>query len=458
MSQQALLEVPASISAVTEVVSAWDQCLSSGFGRLGSEQIPSLEALARVVAGTPLAEPVKLAVEAIGRNEFVEKHFAALALARAALQGAQYDALRAEAARVLKRPTPEAVDPQPAVATAIDAGPIAVWQESTRNWLMEVALAGFEHLEYAILEPFQATLEHLQDEPAATRLASLLTGFLNELLRALPITPNTTIPVYRWSDLWTRAMVAALREPSLPVGEKVGGDLTLLATDLRHHGYVVSANIHGLLEQAGTTRAVRLTLSAYKVDVLVGTQLWRCFTEAEQPILQALAKRHTLKISDCTLLPTGDLLHDGSLTLGKEVDLPARAKEAYAIGASHLPQPLGLAAADRHPLHLAEPVYLEGYTVKADMLELADGTNLALATRRISSAAELQAKDLAGSTGLFGLLRFDGGAWGLQPLLAQTSKGPVYTGMQALEHSRPQKKDTLELLEERASRLLRAKA
>src|SRR2546429_5227788 len=42
--------------------------------------------------------------------EFVERHFAVLAAARAAIQGAQYDALRSHAATALGHPVPAAAE------------------------------------------------------------------------------------------------------------------------------------------------------------------------------------------------------------------------------------------------------------------------------------------------------------------------------------------------------------
>src|SRR5207245_2887330 len=150
-----------------------DGCFLVGFGRLGPEETRALQAVHRVCSGTPLEGPVGAALAALGRNEFVDRHFAALAGARAALQGAQYDALRAQAAAALGRPAAEEVPESPPSAQAELPQPVKAWQESTRHWLMELAPAGFKQLEYQTLAPFAATLEQLQGEPPLTRLAAL---------------------------------------------------------------------------------------------------------------------------------------------------------------------------------------------------------------------------------------------------------------------------------------------
>src|SRR5205823_2905039 len=144
------------------------------------------------------------------RNEFVEQHFVALAAARTAIQGAQHDALRQQAAAALGRTITNDTLEAPAVAVGELPGPIKVWQESTRHWLMELALAGFKQLEYQTLAPFSATLEQLQGEPSMSRLAALLTGFLHELLDSMPVAALPSVPAYRWVDLWARAMINSL--------------------------------------------------------------------------------------------------------------------------------------------------------------------------------------------------------------------------------------------------------
>jgi hypothetical protein len=456
------LDVPATLASSAEVIANLDGCFAIGFGRLGNEQMDHVQALARICSRTPLQKPTAEAAAALARNEFVEKHFAAIAVARAALQGAQYDLLRKHLAAALGRPVPDETDGGPVQPTTAE-GPLAVWQESTRHWLMELALAGFKNLEHQTLAPFIATLEQLQDEPRASRLAALLTGFLNELLEALPITDQSSVPLYRWVDLWTRAMIGALRAPTTLSGRKVSGQFSPLGVDLRHHGYFVSADVYGLLEEGDQSRVARVTLSSYKVDVLGGGELWKCFDASFAPLLQAVAERKRLKVTDMTLLPTLDLLWDGKASGGAAVQPLALAAERLAPGAADVPVQPGVAAADRHPLQIAELVYLDGYqSADGTELDLGAGGKLSVAVKRISKASELQPDAVKGSTGMLGLLRFDGGRWEVQPLaVARTGKGAgeVYTGSGILSASAGRRKgDTLEVLRERAGKLLRAKA
>jgi hypothetical protein len=450
-----LLAVPDGVRKAASVIAGLDRCFVVGFGRLGPEQTQALDALARICSATPLKEAVGGAVEALGRNEFVERHFAALAAARAALQGAQHDALRKHAAEALGRPSTDGVTEAPTEGAVLE--PVKVWQESTRHWLMEIAIAGFGQVDAQALAPFSATLEQLQAEPLTTRLAALLTGFRQELLGAMPVSALPSVPAYRWADLWTRAMLAALRPPAPMDGDKVSATLAPLGIDLRHHGYFVSAVVYAVAE-GDEPRVVRVTLSSYKVDVVRGAEIWQCFDGPAAALLKAVANQQGITVEGATLLPTGDLLLGDKVKAKGARPLLDTAKKA--LGGAALPLP-GVAALDRHPLQIAEPVYLEGYTADKDgtALDLGDGVSLRVAAERVSGASELQPEDVAGSSALFGLLRFDGGAWGVQPLAVAKGKGTLFTGSGAAEPPKTgKKKPTLVILKERASRLLRKKA
>src|SRR5215471_7266853 len=114
-----LREVPERVRQTAAVIAGLDRCFLVGFGRLGPEQAQALQGVQRIFTGTPLERPVSEAVAALGRNEFVEHHFGAVAAARAALQGAQYDALRAQAAAALGRPAPDGEVGEAAAAAAV---------------------------------------------------------------------------------------------------------------------------------------------------------------------------------------------------------------------------------------------------------------------------------------------------------------------------------------------------
>ncbi len=450
-----LTQVPEPVQRTATVLAGLDRCFLVGFGRLGPEQTQALQALGRICSATPLGEVVTAAIEALARNEFVEKHFAALAAGRAALQGAQHDALRKQAADALGRTLPAMAD----APVAGDAVPdrVKVWQESVRHWLMEIAIAGFSQLDGQTLAPFAATLEQLQGEPLTTRLAALLTGFREELLNAMPIAALPSVPVFRWADLWTRAMVGSLRTPHPSAGSKVNGSFAPLGVDLRHHGYFVSAVIYGLLD-AGEPRVARVSLSSYKVDVVRGPEMWQCFDKPYHLLIKALSQHLTLKVQDATLLPTGDLLWDGKATAGPAFEWTEKAK-ALAVGAGVIGP--GAAALDRHPIQIAEPIYLEGYQVASGVLDFGDGVQLPLAVERLSSAADLSVEGVATGTALVGLLRFDGGRWAVQPLAVGVpgKKNQQRSGSGAFEALTPTKKQrTLAILKERSSRLLRKKS
>ena len=83
------------------------------------------------------------------------------------------------------------------------------------------------------------------------------------------------------------------------------------------------------------------------------------------------------------------------------------------------------------------------------------GVTLPLTGSRLSAAAGLSRENLEKSQQLVGLLRFDRGRWGLQPLALAVGKSVEMAGTPpAVIKS---KDDTVSVLRERAGKLLRGK-
>lgn len=458
-SLRSLAELPVGYAEAAGLIDGIDRCLTVGFSRLGPDQTQTLHALVGAFAVTPLADPLASAVEATGRGEFREGHFATVAVARAALQGAQHDALRKQACGALGRPfepTPHAEPPAPA------DGPLATLGESTRHWLMELALAGFKQIDAAALAPFTATLRSLEAEPAAVRQAALLCGFQQELLRSVPIAAVPDVPVHRWADLWTRATVGSFRGSAEPAGEPVSGTFFPVGVDHRYHAAFAGYVLYGLFESADRPpRFVRVTLATYKVDALRGGEVWRVFPSSTYGLIQGLAESREVRVEGGSLLPSGDLLPGEKSAAGRAFDPMAKAA-VLAPGAEPPVQSAPAAPADRHPIHLAEPVYLSGYTAGKGGLEFPDGVTLPLLPQALGPVPGITADDVSGSSQMVALLRFDAGRWHAHPLtVAGGGKKLVvtHTGGSAWEAVRAKKKtDTLGILRERASRLLRKKS
>lgn len=459
----ALQQVPEGVRSAAELIAGLDQCLVVGLGRLGAEEQEHLRRLAATFAGTALDAPLAEALAGVERREVLPRLGLVLAAARAALQGAQHDALAEQAATALGRTVAAEAAPAPP-ARAVDAA--AVWAESTQHWLMELAQTGFQHLDQETVAPFAATLTQVQDEPALSRWAALLTGFHQELLHALPVSALPSIPRFRWADLWTRSMLRSLAPAAVPPpGTACKGTLAPLGVELRQHGSFASFVFHSVLDaQDAPARIVRTTLASYKVDALRGEELWRCLDRSAQPLLQALSGQTRLHVEEMTLLAAGDLLWDGKARKGPAFPRFSWAAEHLTPGAAEAPALTRLAAEDRHPLHLAVPVFLEGVKVAAAngccTLTTDDGATVPVTTVGLGSASALQPEHLSRARRLLGLLRFDGGAWQVQPLGVEMAKGQTAcVGDNAYEAAtKKRKQDTLAILRERASRLLRKKA
>ena len=120
---------------------------------------------------------------------------------------------------------------------------------------------------------------------------------------------------------------------------------------------------------------------------------------------------------------------------------------------------------ERHPVRIAEPVLVEGYTAGGGTLTL-DGGTIAIDVDRLPSCGPLTADLVAASSACVGLLRWDGGRWALQPLAVQATvkrkPAEAHNGDWAMGPTDPKvvkaearAGDAVAVLRERAGRLLR---
>jgi len=448
MALRDLKASPASVSEADAALDGLDDALVGGFGRLSAANLEALHGLQRSFAATPLAGELAAAIAGISRSEFLDRHFLALAAARSAVLGAIHDALLEQACAALGRPLPamEAI-----AAGAVQAAPpqVEVWLESARHWLMELALAGFANLELEILLPFQATLDAMSSEPTLVRQHALLGGFLEEMLAVFPRRGEIAAPRRRWADLWARSMVLAARAPEPLLSRAVSGTLTIFGADLRQHDHLATLVIYGaLVEEGAAPRLVRASVSASKVDVIQGAELGGLFAEVAPNLVGALASGQALTLGKLPLLASGDLIwEDASTKLGAKAGALVEAAKALASAPALRPC---LAPADRHPALIDELVFVPGS-------ECVGGPPLPI--ERIPTTEDLGLADLAGSKGFVALLRFDGGAWGLQPLAIDKGKPPprmVGAGLAA--GAKGSRSSSLAILKERAGKLLRKKS
>lgn len=423
--------VPEGVAEARAVVDGVDRALGSGLARLSPDARAALGELGHAVAGTPLGLAVSEAIAAIERGELLAHHLGALAAGRAAIEGAVCDALLAamvtSTGLVLEPPT---LGPAPAP----DARTLALMQ-SAQQWLVEIALAGFGQLDLSTVSPALAALRTLQEHPPLRRLAALLTGFAHELADAAPTSGSTELPLRRWADLWSTAMLASSALPAAPTRRSVTGVLTPLGADLVHHDHLVSLVAHGLFEEDGQPRRlVRITLSVWRVDAIAGPEVFTRLAPLAPELVAAIASPVRLQITGATALGSGDLLWDG-----KVKPLPG-AVQPHAIdlaGATITAPP----PRDRHAVQLAVPVVG------------APPEGVPLAFDRTSPLAGLDEGDDRGALGFVGLLRYDDG-FCVQPLAFATKKelrGPA----KGIVDAGKLKDRAAAVLEERAGRLLR---
>lgn len=446
---------PAGVDEALGLAAEFDDALTYGLGRLTEGRAAALASFAGALAGTPLGTAAGEAAAKIASGAVAEEHLAALAGGRAALFGAVHDALLARLDGCVGRERAGWREPERGEGAAADL------LAGCRSWLTELAITGWRGVDHDLVSSADPTLEALLARPALRRLAVLLDGLAAELRASCPVATLERVPARRWADLWARAVLLARGPGAEEPAETVSGRLLVLGVDVHEHGTAVQAQVHGILEAKDAARLVRTSVTAAKVDTIVGPAVWRLL--AGHPVLMgALAGRLTLDLKDMPLLAGGDLLwHDDRATAGEPADPFATARVVLPRAVAPPVPPL-----DRHPVRIAEPVLLEGYKARRETLEL-DGTTLAIDVGRLPACGPLTPALVAASTECVGLMRWDGGRWAVQPLAvrATVKKKPVeaHTGDWALGPADPKAAkaeartgDAVALLRERAGRLLRA--
>lgn len=443
------------VTEALDVIDGFDTALLDGFGRIGAEAGDALAGLSAAVAGSPLAAAVAEAVAALDTGSIEPAKLGALAAGRAALLGAVHDALlrRFDSAIGRERETAAATTP-PAAAPG---GAV----QGCRAWLQELAINGWRGVDHELVSAADRTIEALWAAPELRRPAVLLDGFAAELRAGAPIATLDRIPVRRWADLWSQALLLTWRGEQEIAAETVSGRLLPIGVDVHEHGTAVQAQVHAVLETgAEPARLVRVSIGAAKVDTIVGPAVWQVLG-AHPHLLQALAERRTITVADMALNTTGDLLWvDAHAELGEPADpfTTARIQLPKAVAAASAPL-------DRHPVHLGEPVLLENYRFE-DGAFVVDGHRLSVELDRLPRSGPLTAALVTKSTACLGLVRWDGGQWRLRPLAVEyvfkKATTSAHTGDWAQGPTDPKvakalakSGDAVEVLRERVGRLLR---
>ncbi|WP_157254017.1 hypothetical protein [Nonomuraea typhae] len=440
---------PPGFAQALDLVTGFDDALANGFARLGEERAETLTDLAAAVAATPLGPLAAEAADKITAGSIGEEHVTALAGARTTLLGAVHDALLARLDTALGRTRAPWTGTQPRRAEPLAA--------AARSWLAELAITGWRGVDHELASSADQAIQGMLAEPRLRRPAVLLDGLAAELRASSPVGAMEHLPARRWADMWARALLLT-QTGAQAGGEEVSGRLLPLGVDIHEHGTAVQIQLHAILEPQGTL--VRTSVTAAKVDTIAGPFVWQLFQD--HPILVgALAKHLSLEISGMTLLPSGDLLwNDAKANAGEYADPFAAARVQLGGASAPAVPPL-----ERHPVRIAEPVLVEGYTTDGAVMRFG-AAELPFDLDRLPQSGPLTPQLLKTSAACIGLLRWDGGRWRLQPLAVQAkvkkelvaahngdwAQGP--TDQKVLK-SGAKAGDPVSVLKERAGRLLR---
>jgi hypothetical protein len=325
-----------------------------------------------------------------------------------------HDALTArvdEATGRVRGAEPAAAAGEPAAANLLAAA---------RSWLCDLARAGWQGIEHDLVSGSAQAVSAMLREPALRRPATLLDGFAAELAASCPGATLDRIPVRRWADLWSRAMLLTRSTAAgEPVTDTVTGRLLPLGVDVHEHATAAQAQVHAVFEPAdgGTPRLVRASVSVPKPDTVVGVGVWQLL-RPHLSLLAAAGDGRSMDLADMPITAEGDLIwSDAHARVGAPADAFATARIALPGAVASATAPL-----DRHPAQLAIPVFLESYAAGSDdtgpAFTLA-GHRLAVDADRIPVAGPLTPEIVATSTACIGLLRWDGGTFAVQPLAVE---------------------------------------
>lgn len=461
MRADLLAETITGLDEALAAVDAFDRALVVGLLRPHASRDAGLAELADALSGTPLATAVTEAAAKAVAGAPSEDHFVALAAARTALFGSVHDALTARVEEAIGRPRKEETVPAPV------GQPAGNLLTAARSWLSDLARCGWQGIDHDVVAGAAPVVSAMLPDPALRRLATLLDGFAAELAASCPGSALENVPVRRWADLWARAMVLTVPGAGdVATSGTASGRLLPLGVDVQEHATAVQAQVHAVFEpeDGAAPRLVRAGVSAPKPDTVVGAGLWQLL-RPHMSLLAAVSEGRSMDLTDMPVTAEGDLIWDDALArTGKPADPFATARVAMSTAMASATAPL-----DRHPARIAVPVFLEGYSAQRDDEGLAftvAGHRLSVDTDRIPTAGPLTPEAVAASGTCVGLLRWDAGAFTVQPLAVETTvrKKPVTvhagawaggTADKAGAKAEKAATDAAAVLRERAGRLLR---
>ncbi|TXL87986.1 hypothetical protein [Streptomyces sp. IB2014 016-6] len=416
MRADLLVEPVDGLDEALAAVDSFDRALVVGLLRPHTVRDTGLAELAGAVAGTPLAAVAGEAADKAVAGAASEDHLVALAAARTALLGSVHDALAARVEEATGRPRAEESVPAPV------GRPAGNLLTAARSWLSDLARCGWQGIDHDVVAGAAPVVSAMLPDPSLRRLATLLDGFAAELAASCPGSALERVPVRRWADLWSRATVLTVPGAAdVPATGTATGRLLPLGVDVQEHATAVQAQVHGVLEPAdgAAPRLVRASVSVPKPDTVVGAGLWQLL-RPHMSLLTAVSEGRSTDLTDMPVTAEGDLIWDDARArTGEPADALATARVALSTATSFATAPL-----DRHPSRIAVPVFLEGYGAHKDDEGLAftvAGHRLAVDTDRIPTAGPLTAEAVAASGACVGLLRWDAGAFTVQPLAVETT-------------------------------------
>ena len=213
---------------------------SKGLTRIDSDGEAALKDVSAALVGSPLEEVGGQACNALCSGSVQAHDLVAVAAAIQAIEGALFDAALDDMlpSSPLNEKNVAAADPTNYTPESLRLMP------GVQQWLVEVAMSGFDGLDKEVISSGLGLLPALQTNEETQRLAVTLSAWIDDVF-TWP--PQRDIPTKRWLDLFCRTLLLTVSPPPQPEWENVDGGFHVFGAELQHASHVQQLVVHGVL-------------------------------------------------------------------------------------------------------------------------------------------------------------------------------------------------------------------
>lgn len=432
------------LDEILKIINCMSDLFFSGFSKLINKDKEILDKVIEGFSQSPIREVVQKGLQNLKKSVFNEDDFTALTIAVLTLQGSFHDALYENVENLIGIKVNELIDSENKIDFNDYEKDTIVILSNIRNWLISIAIGGFNDLTSDSLESFEQVLDTIETIPDLKRLSVLLRGMTSEFLDVLSTDVDDKSKLQlRWMDLWVRAYVLTLKKRVSINSRPISGKLRLISIQNYIHRHFMTIIFNGILENKKEKIYVEIELSKYLADLVPIQEFWTLFNQDYQEFFDALNKSIVIDIIKGELRDNSILNIEEYKLSVDTFNLLEYLKSAFKNNSlkSMKIQPI-----DRHTVHFKIPILVDRKNVKEKILEIGEHKIPLKYYNQLSiKKQQIQLEDK-----LFGEIRFDNG-WYCKPL---TFLGPQVVCCSSIK-SDGKESLVYPVLKERSSKILR---